>query len=527
MKTRKFVLFAAVAASGCKSPSPAPVAAVRAADSALTPQSPSAPARGRSQFDDLIAGIGGKVPFPIKKLRDVFTATYRLRAQTAFFAYSRSLQQEFVSPAQPRIVLAITGGGHDTTFDKELRFPDIPMFVAYSEKAAQLEVISYNDQLARYEFQIVSGYAPGATPTVSYANRKLCAQCHQGETPLFPRQTNGNLWEETNAGGSAFAAMKKAIGAASYKGLKLSLASFNSMLVVDDAAARGADHQVARNLLAACGAAEAGAACRRALIADRLVRSFASFTKTEAMSGLEFRDTPTYQQTLRTIVDDAVGAKGLPTPTSRLAPRDPDPAAPYQMTPAENPKTLRKPEILKRGAISGKIASSLLARGIPFATEDLRFLNEWSGRDFAKIQQLLAAPAVAATFAAEPFSLVDFQQALAQEVTGHAVARRCCHKDEAEATAPIAAETPAPSDDSALGLFTTYCAECHTGNGDAALDFMEDSANIRGNATIKTRLDWDATPADEQMPPTYSGPGKALRARPAHLEKMRAYLKAQ
>ena len=67
--------------------------------------------------------------------------------------------------------------------------------MGFQEHAAALEVISYNEQAGRFEFQVVKDYKAGSTPSITYANRYVCTNCHQNQAPLFPRQ----LWDETNA----------------------------------------------------------------------------------------------------------------------------------------------------------------------------------------------------------------------------------------------------------------------------------------------------------------------------------------
>src|SRR5690606_28182673 len=69
------------------------------------------------------------------------------------------------------------------------------LYIGYQEQSALLEVISYNEAAARFEFQLVHDYRAGATPRVSYARREVCAACHQNLAPIFSRP----LWAETNA----------------------------------------------------------------------------------------------------------------------------------------------------------------------------------------------------------------------------------------------------------------------------------------------------------------------------------------
>ena len=49
-----------------------------------------------------------------------------------------------------------------------------------------LEVISYNEQAGRFEFQVVTDYRAGATPRVAYARRAVCGACHHAAAPISP-----------------------------------------------------------------------------------------------------------------------------------------------------------------------------------------------------------------------------------------------------------------------------------------------------------------------------------------------------
>lgn len=63
------------------------------------------------------------------------------------------------------------------------------LFIAYSEDAEQLEVISYNEDAGRFEFEIVDDFASKdktKKPSIRFANRAFCAGCHQKLTHIFP-----------------------------------------------------------------------------------------------------------------------------------------------------------------------------------------------------------------------------------------------------------------------------------------------------------------------------------------------------
>lgn len=69
------------------------------------------------------------------------------------------------------------------------------LYLGYHEKAALIEVISYNEAAGRFEFQIVKDYRPGGKPEAFYASRAVCTGCHQNGGPIFSRAS----WAETNA----------------------------------------------------------------------------------------------------------------------------------------------------------------------------------------------------------------------------------------------------------------------------------------------------------------------------------------
>lgn len=164
------------------------------------------PPIGRSLFDFLITkDVNGKkvydIPFPFPAL--LARVESRLHSERTppvlkrlLIPVNRSLQRRAGAGAffaYPRAVLAV-----DTETDSALglsgmHFKD-RLFIGYHEKTAVLEIISYNEAAGRFEFQIVSNYLAGGTPTVRYANRALCAACHQNQSPIFSRP----MWDETN-----------------------------------------------------------------------------------------------------------------------------------------------------------------------------------------------------------------------------------------------------------------------------------------------------------------------------------------
>jgi hypothetical protein len=148
---------------------------------------PNLPPAGRSLFDHLFAREG--VPFPFSTL--LARVEERLGGRSlkkVLIPLGRSLQRNAADPEFFRYPRAVAAVDTDGAFKDRL-------YLGYHEKAAVLEVISYNEAAGRFEFQLVLDYRPGGAARLVYANRAVCTACHQGGGPLFSRQ----IWDETNA----------------------------------------------------------------------------------------------------------------------------------------------------------------------------------------------------------------------------------------------------------------------------------------------------------------------------------------
>ncbi|MES2356209.1 MAG: hypothetical protein V4568_17755 [Pseudomonadota bacterium] len=169
------------------------------------------PPTGRSLFDFLVTQRKGNgyiydVPFPFDALRKRIQASPQQNGAAAssvkqvLIPLGRSLQRTAAAPEffkYPRAVLAVDGepslqGEYNVRPTMLLKDR---LYIGYQEKTNLLEVISYNEAAARFEFQIVKDYRPGGSPKVFYANRAVCMSCHQNGAPIFSRQ----VWDETNA----------------------------------------------------------------------------------------------------------------------------------------------------------------------------------------------------------------------------------------------------------------------------------------------------------------------------------------
>jgi len=182
------------------------VAFIAIGAAAAEPVGETLPPKGRALFDHLLSNQGDgapTVPYPFARLLQRISSQLDDSEPSGglsvvLIPLGRSLQRHAAGDAEafryPRVVAAVTGSppgdaapGHPYLKDR--------LYIAYHEKAAALEVISYNDEAARFEFQLVRNYRASATAEVGYANRNLCLSCHQNAGPIFSRQS----WDETSA----------------------------------------------------------------------------------------------------------------------------------------------------------------------------------------------------------------------------------------------------------------------------------------------------------------------------------------
>jgi hypothetical protein len=235
----------------------------------VDPKAPGAdvPAAGRSLFDHLFVedapdGARHRLPFPFTAL--LRAVKHRLDpagvpVRSVLIPLGRSLQRSAAAPEYfrfPRVVVAVTGMPRDAS---QPLLKD-RLYLGYQEKAGVLEVISYNEAVARFEFQVVKDYRAGTKPRVFYARRAVCLACHQNGAPMFARP----LWDETNAN-AAVAARLGAV-AAHYQGLP-ARAGIEDPYAIDAATDR-ANLYAATQLLwrDGCGAGDAGVQCRAAAL---------------------------------------------------------------------------------------------------------------------------------------------------------------------------------------------------------------------------------------------------------------------
>lgn len=171
----------------------------------------SLPQTGSSLFDKIFSQSTGtgvrtyQIPYPFQKVLDRLREVSGVEPQVVLMPMGRSLQRNAAIKGlsevknldpyyrYPRVVLG---------FDRESINPPNHLtvnvkgrlYLGLHERAQVIEAISYNDEAGRFEYQVVRDYGSGK-PQVVYANRQVCLQCHQNQTPIFPADD----WRETNA----------------------------------------------------------------------------------------------------------------------------------------------------------------------------------------------------------------------------------------------------------------------------------------------------------------------------------------
>jgi len=234
----------------------------------VDPRVPGAdlPSAGASLFDLITTDAQGRrqIPFPFERLlaRIEAAAGCSERApctRSVLIPLGRSLQRAAASPeffAHPRIVTAAVAAGRGPFMLRDR------LYLGYQEKADQIEVISYNETLARFEFQLVKNYGGATAPEVVYAARTMCIACHQNQAPIFSRQ----VWLETNA--NPVVAAKLGHQQAAFHGVA-ARASTDTANSIDDATDRSNRLALIQRLWRdGCGEKTAGDRCRvRAFLA--------------------------------------------------------------------------------------------------------------------------------------------------------------------------------------------------------------------------------------------------------------------
>lgn len=198
------------------------------------------PDKGRSYFDIVFSKLDKNqysydIPFPLEKFAEKLenytgqklNSTESAGLVAAIFPMGRSLQRNAAVHGQshlqnadlyfqyPRVVFAVDSESKNSS-SLQINLKN-KFYAGYNEKAQILEIISYNEDLGRFEYQIVNDYAAGKTPKVRYAQRALCLSCHQNQAPIFSKAP----WSESNANPAVATELKRVLNSDFYKSIPL------------------------------------------------------------------------------------------------------------------------------------------------------------------------------------------------------------------------------------------------------------------------------------------------------------------
>lgn len=393
---------------------------------APAPADDDLPPVGRSRFDRLIGN--GPVPYPFARLVSAIDAQMQTDVgglpplKLTLIPLGRSLQRDAGAPAFfrfPRVVAAADGVSRPGSAPLKDR-----LFLGYHETGAVIEVISYNDEAGRFEFQVVRDYRAGATPQLYYARRGLCLACHQNAAPIFARP----LWDETTAN-PAIAARLRATPRDDY-GIRVT--GTDIAYFIDAASDRANLFAVWQMLWQhGCGVDEAGDRCR--------MEAFAAALAYARQRTLPAPDVlPALERNWNARWPD-----GLAIPNPDLPNRDPLAALP---DPAVDPLLLRPP--LETWRAPDKTAFVVGLAGMLDANAVQRLADSALA---GPLERLRARGA----FAARPFGHALLEELLAELGTPY----RIVHTDLPPARRePVSA---ARDGGPLVAPFRTHCAGCH------------------------------------------------------------------
>jgi len=328
---------------------------------------PDLPPAGESRFDQLFrAGDGSyRLPYPFERLIDYVEARVDNDAGPAvrqvFVPVGRSLQRDSSAPdyfRYPRRVIAVEGEAVNSAGEAG-RVLEYRLFIAHQPSTGRLEIISYNDDAARFEFQLVDDYRAGRDPRVRPANRVMCLSCHQNAAPIFAR----NPWSETTFN----VAVARRLAAA----LPERYASQVDVITLDagviDVLAERANYLAAAQFIWREGCASP--ACRAAMLRAALQYRLSGKINFDHEAVSYRRDY--YAQLQDSWRDRWPG--GLALPGSRIPDRDPFAVAPRELS--QDPLMPRPPQASWQQFDTALAAGVVFRLGGFFTLADIRRLD--------------------------------------------------------------------------------------------------------------------------------------------------------
>lgn len=506
-------------------------------------KSPNLPPIGASAFDYLIARTGGVVPYPISKLIAEMEKAGIGTSVQVYIPDGRSLQRFNTNFESPRLLISGTSTGDGGVGEISRRQPRpirraeelltaLPLdklFVGYSRDTNSLEIISFNEQANRYEFQIVENYGRGMQALTKYAPRALCISCHQNEAPIFSIAP----WSETQT---------------NEKVLKQLRAEYAVNLVADqaldfDSQIRHAhDFQYIKEIWdrGCSGPIERVAECRKAFIQLAFLQTWLLTTGRSLEMEQRAKE---YENIMK-----KSWFKEIRLSTSELFDRSIEQFPKDEPLPKYlNPQTIRPTFQIKTpstkpigvgifGEYSGsegisavqEIAMSLVS------AREMNFVIKYVKGDESILEDALNSNGMKALLR-KPFPGRTKLLKVLWRNMGIPVSEKTWL--DGVVNLPEKVDAQASSGDEikinprypALHLFRKNCMGCHTNQADHRLNFMSEANDAKqwkilvSNPLVKERLNYEKSKRSQRMPPEFSDEGKFLRTE-GNLERLEMFL---
>lgn len=491
----------------------------------------------RSLFDYVVAEADG-LPYPYEKLVEVVTKYDqggKAPVQT-LIPDGRSLLKAEADFSQPRVVLAADARLPESDYDYGLYLKS-RLFLGFTEHANEIEVVSYNEEAGRFEFQLVKDYCEGCVPRIVYARRGICLTCHTGAGPIFSVRP----WEETNAQPEIAKHIMEALNVDPAEASKAHYAGVPVAVKLSVPEAYDALTDIGNVIpttqqiwIDGCGGDPVeGVECRREMLRlalqylwnpGGLSPSPADHPKLMGLQAKAWpqggiiqdngnlqsrnpfaeRDAPKgFFGLLREAVFGAKEHKTVVEMIGEAREKEGEVEGDAKLSAFENLPKLR-PEVdplTKREPI--KVHSSNTLEGVfgvaqLFSPNDKRLLEKHSAYDFSKIEAALQDPGVDKVLQAGPFLRLDVMDALLTAMGVETLPNYCCRNAEGMSEPVVEGVPPLEiTEGSILETFETYCFACHRGNPSARLNFMgakteaEVLEQIQAKSEIADALDYE------------------------------------
>ncbi len=460
------------------------------------------PAGTRSLFDHLIKEHGS-LPYPFEKLVELASEFDAEGGEpsSVLIPDGRSLLKGQAFFEKPRIVVAVDSTPAESDHDYGLYLKGRLHF-GLVEDANEIEVIAYNEQAGRFEFQLVRDYCEGCTPRIVYAKRAICVTCHIGGGPIFSVRP----WEETNGQPAIYNQILEARGVpaseadtATYHGVKI-----KARLAVPERYDELTDignviPTTQRMWIDGCGDTPGhGTECRR-----EMLRQAVHYLVSPGEFSLNPADYPALMQLQKV----AWPANGIAQDNGNIPSRNPfsdDPAPTSflglarQVIFGEQERVMTRAVVVEGEKIDAfdelpplppeldpltpraplamygpETLEAVFGLAQMFSDNDRRLLDLHSNYDRNRLDEALRSDVLDEALAPGPFRRMLVMDALLTALGVDPLPGSCCRDDSGMSEAMLEGVPPLEiTQGSVLEVYEKYCFGCHRGNPSARLNFM-------------------------------------------------------